>query len=126
MTESIAIFAAFILFCLTVFQVLLIVGLPLGRMAWGGAHEVLPRNLRIASASSVVLYVFFALVVLSQAGVLQVINGGWVNVLLWVLVAYFFVGVVMNAISRSKPERMIMTPAALLLALSFLYVALNF
>jgi len=125
MIELAAFLASGVLFCLAVFQILLVAGLPLGRMAWGGAHPVLPMKLRIASLSSVVLYVFFALVILHQAGVLQVFAGEWTGVVLWVLVAYFSLGVLMNGISRSKPERLVMTPVAAVLAVSFLYVALN-
>ena len=69
MIEWVAILAAFMLLCLSVFQLLLVMGLPIGKMAWGGAHEVLPRNLRIASAISIALYVFFGFIILSQSGV---------------------------------------------------------
>lgn len=44
---------------------------------------------------------------------------------IWVLAVYFAVGVVMNGISRSKPERNLMTPVALVLAITTLLIALN-
>ena len=44
---------------LAVFQVALIAGAPLGRMAWGGQHRVLPAP-RLGSAASIPLYRFFA------------------------------------------------------------------
>ena len=43
---------------------------------------------------------------------------------MWVLAAYFTLGVVMNGISRSKPERRIMTPTALVLAVLYLILAI--
>ena len=43
----------------------------------------------------------------------------------WVLFGYFALGIVMNGISRSKPERNTMTPVSLLLAALVLMVALG-
>lgn len=42
----------------------------------------------------------------------------------WVLAEYFALGVLMNGISRSKPERLVMTPTALALAGTYLMLAL--
>jgi hypothetical protein len=44
-------------------------------------------------------------------------------VAVWVLTAYFGLGVVMNAASRSRPERLVMTPVALVLCGACLLVA---
>ena len=44
---------------------------------------------------------------------------------MWVLTGYFALGIVMNAISRSKPERFTMTPVSLVLAGLCLVVALG-
>ncbi|MCC2307593.1 hypothetical protein [Cellulomonas chengniuliangii] len=41
----------------------------------------------------------------------------------WVLTAYLAVGVIMNGISRSKPERAVMAPVALVLAVCSLIVS---
>ncbi|MBX3049568.1 MAG: hypothetical protein KIT46_10225 [Anaerolineales bacterium] len=116
METTFAYLAVLILAGLAVFQLLLVVGRPLGRFAWGGQHEVLPANLRAGSLISIGLYALFALVILAQVGLVS--PGfdlpGWA---IWALAAYFTLGVLMNAISRSKPERNLMTPIALLLAL---------
>lgn len=115
-----------ILVALSIFQLLLILGKPLGKYAWGGQHAILPQRLRIASAFSIVLYVVFGVVLASQAGLISVIpNGSFLTVASWVLTAYFVLGVFMNAISRSKQERAVMTPIALVLAVLFLLVALK-
>src|SRR5688572_9506667 len=42
------------------FQVLLALGSPLGRAAWGGAHVRLPTRLRAASAAAALVYVLAA------------------------------------------------------------------
>ncbi len=43
---------------------------------------------------------------------------------MWVVVAYFVLGIAMNAISRSKPERWAMVPVAAVLAVLSLLIAL--
>ena len=119
------------LFCLllaalAVFQVLLIAGAPLGEYAWGGQHRVLPRRLRIGSVVSVVLYGIFAVVALAKAGVLELFPGTPViDVAMWVLAGYLVLGVPLNAISRSRKERFLMAPTALVLAALAIALALG-
>ncbi len=121
-----AIVACAVLAALTVFQAALIAGAPIGRFAWGGQHDVLPAKLRIGSAVSIALYVLFAYAALAKAGLAQpLVNETFTAVSAWVLTAYFALGVVMNGISRSKPERLIMTPTALLLAALYLVLSLE-
>jgi hypothetical protein len=121
-----AILACAILAGLTIFQGALIAGAPLGRMAWGGQHKVLPARLRIGSAVSIALYVLFAYAALAKAGpVPPLISETFTSIAMWVLTAYFALGVVMNGISRSKPERLIMTPTTLVLAALYLVLSLH-
>jgi hypothetical protein len=110
---------------LAVFQLLLIAGLPLGRFAWGGQNAVLPTNLRIGSAVSIVLYAIFAVLILQAADAVAVLPAGLAGVAIWVLTAYFAVGVAMNAVSRSRQERAVMTPVSLVLAAACLVLALH-
>jgi hypothetical protein len=110
---------------LAVFQLLLAWGRPLGRFAWGGQHEVLPRRLRIGSAVSVVLYGLIAAVVLQAADEIAVFPDAVADVGIWVVTGYIALGVPLNAISRSRPERLVMTPVVLLLAVCCLVVALG-
>lgn len=113
-----------ILFGLSVFQLSLILGKPFGEYAWGGQQRVLPKKLRIASVSSIVLYVVFGVFLASKAGITQLIpESSFLDIGMWVLTGYFALGVLMNGISRSKKERMVMTPIALLLAVIFFAVA---
>ncbi|MGK5113859.1 MULTISPECIES: hypothetical protein [unclassified Geodermatophilus] len=120
-----ALVGAALLAGLAVFQLLLIAGAPLGRFAWGGRTSVLPTGLRIGSAVSIALYAVFALVVLQTGGISGVLPGGLAGVAIWALAAYFAVGVAMNAASRSRPERLVMTPVALALAVVCLVLALH-
>ncbi|MFE4837271.1 hypothetical protein ACFRAU_21655 [Arthrobacter sp. NPDC056691] len=121
-----AVLACAVLAGLAVFQVLLMGGVPLGRLAWGGQHRILPARLRIGSAVSVLLYLVFGHAALARTGLAPAIGSdAWYPVFTWVLTAYFTLGVLMNAISRSKPERLVMTPVALLLALLFLFLSIS-
>lgn len=125
MIKFAALLASLILLGLAVFQMALILGAPIGRFAWGGSHDILPTKLRIASAFSVFLYFVFAVIILSKAKVFMIVgNENLLNKAMWVLTFYFFVGILMNGISRSKPERLLMTPVAVTLALIFLYVTI--
>ncbi|MCZ2805149.1 hypothetical protein O2W18_08555 [Modestobacter sp. VKM Ac-2983] len=110
---------------LAVFQVSLIAGAPLGRFAWGGQHDVLPTGLRVGSAVSIVVYGLVAALLLQVGGALDLLPRGVADVAVWVLTAYFAVGVLMNAVSRSRPERLVMTPVALALAVVCLVLALQ-
>ena len=111
---------------LCVFQIALSFGAPLGHYAWGGKHRVLPRKLRVSSALSIIIYLGMALVVASKTDLVEIIpQGSFLTALSWGVSAYLTLGVFMNAISRSKPERYTMTPVALILAACALVVALQ-
>jgi hypothetical protein len=111
---------------LTIFQGALIAGAPLGRAAWGGQHRVLPAKLRIGSALSIAVYALFAYAALAKAGLVPpLVSESFTAVTMWVMTAYFVLGVFMNGISRSKPERLIMTPTTLTLAALYLVLALH-
>ncbi|MCU1619289.1 MAG: conserved rane protein of unknown function [Modestobacter sp.] len=120
-----ALVGAVLLGCLAVFQLLLVTGAPLGRFAWGGQHVVLPPGLRIGSGISIALYAVFAVLMLQTAGAFAVLPHGLAGVAIWVLTAYFALGVAMNAASRSRPERLVMTPTVLVLAVVCLALALH-
>jgi hypothetical protein len=126
---SIATVAAWIvvavLACLAVLQVLVAAGRPWGRFVWGGRHEVLPTGLRIGSLISVLVYAAIAVIVLDRAGVVDVVPERVAVVGTWVITAYFALGILANAASRSPSERAVMTPVSLVLAVCTLIVALS-
>lgn len=121
-----AVLGCVLLGALAVFQALLVAGQPLGRFAWGGQHDVLPTGLRVGSAVSIALYAAFAVLMLSAADAMDVLPTGFVRVAIWVLTGYFALGIAMNAISRSRPERLVMTPVVLVLAVVCLVLALRY
>lgn len=125
MTVAAALVVCALLAALSAFQILLVVGRPLGRFAWGGTHDVLPLHLRVGSAISIVLYGLFAVLVLDRAEIIDLLPDAVVDVGIWVLVGYLALGVLLNGMSRSRPERNVMTPTVLVLAVLTLVVALN-
>lgn len=121
-----AVVACMLLGGLAVFQIALAAGAPVGHLAWGGKHRVLPRGLRIGSALSVLLYGLFAWVIAAAAAGVDRF-GDYVppeNPAIWVLTAYFGVGILANLASRSRPERFVMTPVAAVLCACCLVIAL--
>jgi hypothetical protein len=118
--------AAVILGLVIVLQVLLAAGLPLGRMAWGGKHRVLPAKLRLSSLFAIVILAVAGWVVLARAGLVQPgPETGIVRIMIWVYGAYFALNTLGNLTSKSDLERRVMSPATIVLSLCFLLVALS-
>lgn len=121
-----AILTGIILGGLAVFQLALILGAPMGRFAWGGQHQILPKQLRISSAVAILLYAGFTLIVFNRAELITIFaNSPYGNIAIWVLFAYLTLGIGMNALSRSKPERSVMTPITVALAILVLIIAVT-
>jgi hypothetical protein len=98
--------AVFLLAVVTVFQLALAFGAPLGAAAWGGRHPgVLPTRLRVASGFvAVFVYPVLAVFILGTANVIDGdmdANPLW----LWILAGLFLLGALANFASRSKVER---------------------
>lgn len=108
---------------LTLFQLALAAGAPWGRFAFGGAHRRLPLGYRFGSVISILIYVLCAAIILDRAGYVDLFAGEVSKIGAWVIVALLIPGIVMNAISRSTPERLTMTPVALALAACAIVVA---
>ncbi len=97
---------SFLLLFIAIFQALLALGAPYGKAAWGGQKgKVLPRNYRIASAISCIFFIFTISVVLSATEIIDLFSSSFENLFMWFLTVYLGLGIIMNAISRSKTER---------------------
>ena len=104
---------------LGIFQLLLALGYPLGKYAWGGEHEVLPKNLRIGSFFSMMIFAFTVFLLL-----MYLIGQHWLPEAYPVLGIIFLISSFANFNSKSTPEKRIMTPIAILLYLCFLNLSL--
>lgn len=125
MTILALVVALTLLAALSVLQILVAVGMPFGRLVWGGKHRVLPRRLRIGSLIAVLVYLTFAALLLSRAAILPGGSGVAVVVLTWVLFAYLALSVLANAVSRSRAEKWTMVPTSALLAAATFIIALG-
>ena len=106
-------------------EVLLILGLPLGEFTMGGRHKVLPPPYRIAAASSIILQIFGALMLLQGAGYMKMWFGETpTRIICYVYGGFFALNTVMNLISPSKKEKLVMTPLAAIEAACFIITAI--
>ena len=111
---------------LTIFQIALAAGAPIGHLAWGGAARVLPTGLRVASAVSVLLAVFGWLTIAETGGVIApVFPEGWLRPVLWGLAGLFGLSVLANLFGARGAERLHGVPLALLCSGSCLALALT-
>ncbi len=108
------------------FQAALALGAPWGRLTWGGKYPGrLPPSMRAAAVLSMALTLAFALIVAVRAGVLW---PGWLGAsqyLVWGVVGYSGLGVVANAITPSRWERMLWLPVVAAMLACSLIVATN-
>jgi len=121
--------AAYVLFALlgvlSLFQLALALGAPLGRYAMGGQVEgAFPPALRIAALVQIGIYAVVVAIVCARLGWAFPALADEARIAMWVVVALFTLGVLMNAISRSQGERLLWTPVALVMLLASLRIAL--
>ncbi|MHA1192619.1 MAG: hypothetical protein ACTSP9_10030 [Promethearchaeota archaeon] len=103
---------------ISIFQLLLAIGMPLGYLAFGGKHEKkLPNNLRMMSVIAIGVFIFTSLVVLDQADIIKIFSISLIpTIAIWIIAFYFALNTLTNAISKSKWEKRIMTPFSLILS----------
>jgi len=127
MIVLIAAIIAVVLFTgMSIFQLLLVLGLPFGRLAYGGKYEKLPSKMKITSLISIVIFIFASLSVLERAEIIIILNNPmFVTAFVWIIAVYLAFNTLMNAISKSKWEKLIITPISLTLAICCFLVVLN-
>jgi hypothetical protein len=125
--DSVAVTAAVVVAILSIFQILLVAGLPFGHAAFGGENKVLSRKLRYVSALSVFIFIAAIYIVLARGGLLGGADksSSLTRVGIWVLVAMFGVSTLANFMSRSNWERLLMAPIALILVACCVTLALS-
>lgn len=113
-----AIIAVIIFIGLGVFQLLLALGYPYGKAAYGGKYEVLPDKLRYMSIVAIVVLIVASIFVFAKTEIipdfpfLEIADAG-----LWFFVFYFSLNTVVNFISESDLEKKIMTPLSLTISI---------
>ena len=120
--------AAFVFALLTVvlvaFQLALLFGVPWGEFTLGGRFRgKIPARMRAIPALSIVLLIGFAFVVAARAGVAFPEVQAASTRLVWGVVAFSALATMANAISPSRPERLLWLPVAVAMLISSLLVA---
>jgi hypothetical protein len=108
------------------FQIALAAGAPWGHLTWGGRFPGrLPGRMRGVALFSVALLAAFAVTLEVRAGTifanLTTEARGWA----WVVVVYCALGVVANAATPSRQERLLWLPVVSLMLACSLVVALG-
>ena len=103
---------------LSIFQLLLAIGLRLGKLAYGGKYEKLPTNMRIMSIVAIGIFVLASISVLERAVIIIIFNNPILTmVIVWIIAIYLAFNTLLNLLSKSKPEKLIMTPISLISAI---------
>ncbi len=109
-----------------VFSILIIFGLPLGEFTMGGKYKVFPSNLRGILVGQLVIQIFFVVILLQMGGFISLwFSPKTTKIVGIVLAVYLSINVFMNAVSKSKKEKFVMTPLSFVTAFCFWYTALS-
>jgi len=111
----------------SVFQIALAFGAPLGEYAYGGARVgKLPLGFRINSVVAVFVMLAISGHYLAQLGVFEpILDPAGNSVVNWVLVGFTGLSAIANNATRSKKERMVWGIPTILMFLASLAVALQ-
>lgn len=108
------------------FQIAVGLGAPWGRFTLGGKYpDVLPMKARVIPVISTVIIALFIAIVLIRAGLIRPDLFQASHIAIWFPVGYMALGLVMNAISPSKPERKLWVPVIAVMLVCTLVVALD-
>lgn len=104
----------------------MVMGAPWGELTWGGKYPGrLPASMRGAAAVSALLLAAFALIVSVRAGLLLPQWAAPSRIAIWFVVAYCAVGVLANAATPSRKERLLWLPVVAVLLACSLLIALR-
>jgi hypothetical protein len=105
---------------------LAVLGFPLGEFTMGGQHKILPVNFRIMGAISLAVQAFIIVILLQAGGYIGLwFSLGATKNICFVFAAYLSLNTLMNAISKSKKEKYVMTPLSALMAVCLWVVAVT-
>lgn len=110
---------------IAVFQVLLSLGFPLGEFAMGGFHKVLPKKLRIVSVFNAIILLFMGFIFLQHTNVFHAFNFSSTNIFVWAITIFLGFNTIANIVSRSRKERVVMTPLSSIAFLLCLFISLS-
>jgi len=121
-----SILAAILFSVVVVLCILMILGLPLGEFSMGGQNKVLSPNMRFLAIIMLILQIFAIIIVLQGGGYLELwFSHDVTRIICFVYGGYMILNSVMCFFSKSKKEKYVMTPLALIAGICFFMTAWN-
>ncbi|MGQ4668494.1 hypothetical protein ACUIJN_22205 [Metabacillus halosaccharovorans] len=109
-----------------ILYILLALGLPYGDFAMGGKYKVMPKQMRIACIISVLIQLIAIIFILQVGHVISIsLLTPIAKGVCYFFSCYLFLNTVMNVFSKSRKEKLVMTPLSFITAICFLITALN-
>ncbi|CAG9621118.1 hypothetical protein [Sutcliffiella rhizosphaerae] len=120
------ILVAMVFVIVVVFQVLLSLGFPLGEMAMGGYHKILPKGLRVVSAGNALILILMTIIFLQHTfQVSTALAFLPTSVLVWIITVFLAINTLANFFSTSRKEKVFMTPLSGVAMLLCLFISLS-
>lgn len=108
------------------FQFALALGAPWGELAMGGKYPgQFPVRLRVAALVQIGLLLILSVVVLTRAGMMFSEYYSESRFVIWIVVIFYLVGAVLNAITPSEKERMLWLPVCIGLVICVSFIAIS-
>lgn len=107
-----------------ILYILLSLGLPYGEFAMGGKHKIMPPQMRAVCVISVGIQLI-AIMYLLQTGNVISIGLPFERGICYLFAVYLLLNTVMNSLSKSIQEKLVMTPLSLVTAICFGLTAIN-
>lgn len=121
-----SILGALLFAVIAVLTLLVTLGLPLGEFTLGGKYKILPPKMRIASGVSFFIQILAIVVILQTGGVINTfIPFRTARGICFFFAAYLVLNSIMNFSSKSKKEKLVMTPLSLIASICFWITALG-
>ena len=109
-----------------ILYVLLVLGFPYGEFAMGGQHKVMPKRMRVVCAISIFVQVFAILTLLQTGNVIFIgLPQGISKGLCYFFAIFITLNTIANAVSKSKKEKIVITPFSLVVTICFWFTAIN-
>ena len=121
-----ALIGSFLFGMVIVLYILIVLGFPLGEYTMGGKYKILPKHMRIVFVFSIILQLAGVLVLLQTGGYLKLmLPAGITRGMCFFYAFYLTLNVIMNFMSQSKKEKLVMTPLSAITAACFWITAMN-
>lgn len=125
MTYILGIYFIIISVIVTLFQLALAFGAPLGKFANGGKFPgSLPKNMRFLPFIQIAILWFFVYIVSIESNIISNQPSALGSIGIWFVVAFFFLGAILNLSTPSKPERMVWGPVNVITFIAVLLIAI--